>query len=130
MKYRGSDGWLHDDTAGNRRYQNTENTQANKPKDKPKTDHKKCPNCTFSVSWRIMEQHCDRCGWGKPESNGEGALACCAFIGVALVVVLVSMGIGYGVGGFGGLIAGLGIGLSLPVGLIFLMSMSGSKKEA
>ena len=100
MKYRGSDGWLHDDTAGNRRYQNTESTQSNKPK----TDH-------------------------EPDSNGEGAAACCAMLGACVVASLIGMGMGYGFGGLGGLLAGLGLSLCLPVGIVLLAALSGSKKK-
>jgi len=141
-KYRGSDGWLNDDGV-TRRYHSQDKTKpretaADSTPKRPKLD--RCPNCTFTIYWRVVEGYCKHCGWGKKDSDWAGwtppvtsdggvGLACCGMVGVSAVLSLVLMGMGYGFGGFGGMIAGLGLGLAAPVGLIIAASMTGKKKE-
>lgn len=135
-KYRGADGWLHDDSVeGPRRYENKENVKENAPaKKEPDPDvgpRSRCPNCDLSVSWRRLEGFCAACGWGKKESkskDGETG-ACCAFLGLITVCPLVGAGMGYAALGFGGLLAGGGLGLALPIGLVVWAATSVSAKK-
>ena len=152
-KYRGADGWIHDDGV-TRRYHNRDDTKPEKAAEKAaeraaddtKPERPKlttCPNCPFSIKWRREEGYCDHCGWGKTQGDwdnwkppvtaggggGDGALACCGMVGVAIIACLVGMGMGYGIGGWGGLLVGLGLGITVPVAFIFVMLASTSKKE-
>jgi len=140
-KYRGSDGWVHDDSVGNpQRYENKENIKEGVAKEQPPTKQldpskrprHKCPNCDLSATWRRLEGHCEACGWGKnqkkPSDSDSGA--CCAFLGVVIVIPLVAAGIGYGLMGGAGLLIGGGIGLSIPIGLIVLALNSRPEKPS
>lgn len=128
-KYRGSDGWLHDDTVGPRRYHNRDITSGQPSKQPPK----ECPNCASTALWRRMEGVCRQCGWGKPEStpmSDEGAAFCCGLLCVSSVLPLVAMGVGYGFGGFGGLLVGLGLSGGALMGVVmFCVVIAGSSKE-
>lgn len=131
-KYRGSDGWLHDDSIGSRRYHHRDSVSGPPSREHPD----KCPNCGFAVSWRRMEGICDRCDWGKPPTKpmSEAELAgCCGMVGVVIALPLLGTGMGYAFGGFGGLLAGLGIAVATifaaTAGLVLLSRTGDSKAE-
>lgn len=119
-KYRGSDGWLHDDGVDPQRYENVENVQ---PAQTEKKKYSRCPNCDLSITWRREEGLCTHCGWGKIEDE-EGdkafAMGCLVLVGLAIVCPLVGMGIGYGIGGFGGLVVGFGLGIAVPIAVLIV----------
>ena len=132
-KYRGKNGWLHDDSVGKpQRYTESENVQEPAPRSEepPKPDKlDTCPNCAFDVAWRREEQYCAACGWGKEKPiSGDNAGACWILIGLFTVCPLVSTGMGYAIGGVGGLMVGLGVGLAVPIGLC-IFAANYTKKE-
>lgn len=117
-KYIGSDGWVHDDSVdGPQRYTNKEGVFGPAPK-KPPTNHTKCPNCQLSTSWRMMEQQCMNCGWGRPKADGDVTAACCAVMAIAVVITLIGTGLGFWLGGFGGSLVGLGLSLATVFGFV------------
>lgn len=130
-KYRGNDGWLHDDNVGKpQRYKNSEDT--NPPKRTPKKFLNKCPNCGLHVTWRRLEHRCTACNWGRKDSKHtptEASTGCCFFAGITIVLPLVGAGIGQGLAGFGGLLAGFGLGISVPIGIFFIGLLGLEKKE-
>jgi len=134
-KYRGSDGWVHDDSVGKpQRYENKENVEENVKEDAAKEQPMltQCPNCALSVSWRRLEGHCEACGWGKKQkktSDGDSG-ACCAFLGMVVVLPLIGAGVGYALIGGAGLLLGGGIGISVPIGLVVLALNSSPKKPS
>ena len=101
----------------------------------PETPQEKldaCPNCTTHYGWRREEHYCTWCDWGKPKSkpmSDEEVSACCGIFFSAIVLPLVFMGMGYTWGGVGGLVAGLGLGLAIPCGLVFYIIASTSAKK-
>jgi hypothetical protein len=134
-KYRGADGWIHDDSVDKpRRYENKENLNAS-PKKESNPDpnvgpRSKCPNCDLTHTWRKLEGYCTRCGWGKVESTGvdsDTTGGCCAFAALCLICPLVAGGMGYAFMGFGGLLAGGGLGIAFPVSVLVYAVTSGAK---
>lgn len=68
-KYRGQDGWLHDDSVeGPRRYHNKEKVSGPQQKRKVRT---KCPNCNADTGWRRMEARCALCGWREAPPTAQ-----------------------------------------------------------
>lgn len=129
-KYRSADGWLHDDsTEGTQRYKNKDKLQES---EKEKL-HTKCPNCDLTSSWRRLEGYCASCGWGKKEQSKDDDAqiggACCAVLGMFTVCPLVGMGIGYAAWGFGGSLAGGGIGIAIPIGFIVFALVSATSSR-
>ena len=135
--YRGSDGWIYDGGERPRRYPSREKIdkppQRQRKKARPKKLYSKCPNCGYSSSWRRMEGYCTHCKWGKPEGAKtsdeppvEGCFTCLGILGGSAVLSLVLAGMGYAMLGAGGLIAGFGLGLVLPVGVMFAIGASGA----
>ena len=141
-KYRGADGWLHDDSADKpKRYEHKENlSESAAPQEKPAPKLTRCPNCALGASWMRLEGYCRSCGWGKKEAKEEQAEttkltdqefgACCGWLTALMVLPLIGSGVGYANSGFGGLLVGVGIGIALPIAFLVWVGAIGSKKQS
>lgn len=135
MKYRGADGWLYDDSVQKpQRMQKKEKLDSPASPKGQETTYEHCPNCEHRFGWRQMEQRCIACGWqAKQEeqvttSSPDGG-ACVALLAVVLVPTPVFAGVGMVLFGFGGLVAGIGLGLLGTLGILGAAMIAASKEN-
>jgi len=137
MKYRGADGWLHDDgVSGPRHYEDRENVSTpHAAEKKTRPCRGSCPNCRMSATWRVLDGKCSNCNYEEegdlayPDDSGKTLVACCASIALALGGVFVGAGVGYWLGGGGGLVAGIGLALVAEVMVICALTFGSSRSK-